>query len=121
MTSAADLAALTPESRDRYVDFLRACSILTVVCGHWLIAIFGWRDGRITVDNAVGLQSGLWVATWVLQVMPLFFFVGGFANAAGWDSAQRRGLSYRGFLSRSAWNGCSGRRRSSWACGWSSR
>ncbi len=100
MTTAADLAALTPASRDRYVDFLRACSILTVVCGHWLIAIFVWQDGRITVDNAVGLQSGLWLATWVLQVMPLFFFVGGFANAAGWGSAQRRGLSYRDFLKK---------------------
>ena len=100
MTSAADLAALTPASRDRYVDFLRAFSILTVVCGHWLIAIFVWQGGRITVDNAVGLQSGLWLATWVLQVMPIFFFVGGFANAAGWGSAERQGISYRGFLRR---------------------
>ena len=97
---AAALAAATPTSRDRYVDFLRAFSILTVVCGHWLIAIFVWEGGRITVDNAVGLQSGLWAATWVLQVMPLFFFVGGFANAVGWEAARRRGASYRVFLAR---------------------
>ena len=28
----------TPESRNRYVDFLRALSILAVVLGHWLIS-----------------------------------------------------------------------------------
>jgi len=100
MTSVSDLAAATPESRDRYVDFLRAFSILTVVCGHWLIAIFVWENQRISVDSAVGLQRGLWMATWVLQVMPIFFFVGGFANAVAWDSAQRRGLSYPAFLKR---------------------
>lgn len=100
MTSVSNLAAATPESRDRYVDFLRAFSILTVVCGHWLIAIFVWEDQRISVDSAVGLQRGLWMATWVLQVMPVFFFVGGFANAVAWDSARRRGLSYLGFLRR---------------------
>ena len=83
MTSVSDLAAATAEGRDRYVDFLRAFSILTVVCGHWLIAIFVWENQRISVDSAVGLQRGLWMATWVLQVMPIFFFVGGFANAVG--------------------------------------
>ncbi|MBI5157854.1 MAG: acyltransferase [Acidimicrobiia bacterium] len=98
MSTPSALAAATPESRDRYVDFLRAFSILTVVCGHWLIAIIIWEDQRISVDNAVGLQRGLWLVTWVLQVMPIFFFVGGFANAAGWDSARRRGMSYGAFL-----------------------
>jgi fucose 4-O-acetylase-like acetyltransferase len=98
MPSLSDLAAATPDTRDRYVDFLRAFSIVTVVCGHWLIAIIIWEHQRISVDNAVGLQSGLWIATWVLQVMPIFFFVGGFANAVGWDSARRRGHSYARFL-----------------------
>ena len=34
-----ELAAATPASRDRYVDFLRAASIAGVVFGHWFIAI----------------------------------------------------------------------------------
>jgi len=37
-TQAAALAAKTPESRNRYVDFLRAMSICAVVFGHWLMA-----------------------------------------------------------------------------------
>jgi hypothetical protein len=98
MSTASELAAATPDSRDRYVDLLRGFSIGTVVVGHWFIALIVWEAGRISVDNAVGHQRGLWLVTWALQVMPLFFFVGGFSNFVGWASAQRRGLGYRSFL-----------------------
>ena len=92
--SAADVERLTPASRDRYVDFLRAFSIVVVVVGHWTIALIFWEDGSIFVHNVVGHQSGLWLATWVLQVMPLFFFVGGFSNSLGWGSVSGLGGSY---------------------------
>ena len=92
------LAAATPESRDRYADFLRAFSIVVVVFGHWLIAYVTWVDGKIDGANALEIIDGIWVLTWVLQVMPLFFFVGGFSNVRSWDSAQRRGDGYAAFL-----------------------
>lgn len=76
----AAIVAATPLSRDRYVDFLRAASIVAVVLGHWMQAIITWAEGRIVIYGAVGVTSGLWLATWVLQVMPIFFFVGGFSN-----------------------------------------
>ena len=98
--SAEALAKATPATRDRYVDFLRAFSIVVVVIGHWAIALIHWEDGRIFVHNAVGHQSGLWLATWVLQVMPLFFFVGGFSNSRGWTSVQRAGDGYGVFMRR---------------------
>jgi fucose 4-O-acetylase-like acetyltransferase len=82
--SVSDLAAATPATRDRYVDFLRAFSILVVVLGHFFIAVAFHTRGRVFVENAVGRTSGLWLLTWVLQVMPLFFFVGGFANLVSW-------------------------------------
>ncbi len=94
------LARATPATRDRYVDFLRAFSIVVVVMGHWSIALIHWEGGLIFVQNAVGHQSGLWLATWVLQVMPLFFFVGGFSNSRSWQSVQRAGDSYRVFMRR---------------------
>jgi hypothetical protein len=34
----AELADRTPPSRNRYVDFLRAMSMLVVIVGHWLAA-----------------------------------------------------------------------------------
>jgi fucose 4-O-acetylase-like acetyltransferase len=94
-----DAAARTPATRDRYVDFLRAFSICVVVLGHWLIAIVYIRDGRIQGVNALHVIPGLWIATWILQVMPLFFFVGGFSNLVTLDSIARKGGSYSDFIS----------------------
>ena len=36
---ADQLAAATPPSRDRFVDLVRAVSIVAVVLGHWLMAV----------------------------------------------------------------------------------
>ncbi len=85
--------AATSPSRDRYVDFLRALSITVVVGGHWISALVGWRDGVLDARNAVGVIPGTSYVTWVLQVMPLFFFVGGFSNYKSFEGTQRRGES----------------------------
>lgn len=95
---AAAIAAATPATRDRYVDLLRALSILVVVVGHWLMAAVYWKDGRLGGTNVLAIAGGVWVLTWVLQVMPLFFFVGGFSNATGWASVRRRGEGYADYL-----------------------
>lgn len=94
----SELARRTPPERDRYVDFLRAFSIATVVFGHFFIALIHRRGGAIGVHNVVGVASGLWLATWILQVMPLFFFVGGFSNLKTYDSLRERGRGYREFM-----------------------
>jgi len=75
-----DLVAATPPDRDRVVDLLRAASILAVVAGHWLIATVVREDGRLRGTNALAAMPWLQVLTWVFQVMPVFFVVGGFAN-----------------------------------------
>jgi len=55
MTGRLDeLAAATPATRDRYVDFLRALSILVVVVGHRLIGVIYWEDGVIGSTSAIG-------------------------------------------------------------------
>lgn len=99
---ATELAAKTPTTRDRYVDFLRAFSISVVVIGHWLTAVIVRTDGGIRVFNAIGIIPGLWITTWVFQVMPLFFFVGGFSNLVTLDSIRRRGDSIMTFLRKRA-------------------
>ena len=94
-TRTADrVAAATPAERDRFADLLRVASILVVVAGHWLMAVVGWRGGRVEGGNAIALVPGLWLATWLLQVMPLFFFVGGLANLV----SARRGGGWAGFV-----------------------
>ncbi len=93
------MAAATPDSRDRYVDFLRAISIMVVVLGHWLIAAIYFRQGKVSGVNALHVVPGLWVATWILQVMPVFFFVGGFSNFVTMQAVRRRGGGYGEFIS----------------------
>jgi fucose 4-O-acetylase-like acetyltransferase len=91
---SADLDALvraTPSTRDRAMDFLRAASILAVVFGHWFISINHWEGGVIRSTSAIGVTSGLWLFTWAFQVMPVFFFVGGFSNLVALDAALRKG------------------------------
>jgi len=85
--------------RDRYIDFLRAASLLVVVGWHWVFNIVTWHPDPSTT-NPIGSTPGLWAMTWVLQVMPLFFFVGGFAHLTTWESVERAGGGYRQFLSR---------------------
>ena len=97
-TSIKELAAATPASRDRYVDFLRALSIGVVVFGHWLMAIVFFDNGRISGENALEVIPGIWVLTWVLQVMPVFFFVGGFSNSVSLRAAYSKGSSPREFI-----------------------
>ena len=92
------MAEATPPDRDRYVDFLRGFSIVVVVLGHWLIAVVTWSGDEVTGTNALEQIRGLWIATWVLQVMPLFFFVGGFANLRSWRASVHKGGGYAAFL-----------------------
>lgn len=91
--SVGDLAAATPGTRDRYVDFLRALSIAVVVFGHWLMAIVFYDGGEISGENALIVIPGIWILTWILQVMPVFFFVGGFSNLVSLKAAYKRGES----------------------------
>ena len=96
--SLGELADRTPSTRDRYVDFLRAVSILSVVIGHWTIGLIAWDHGSIRSTSAIGVTSWLWLATWFLQVMPIFFFVGGFANLVAFDAYRERGQSTGAFI-----------------------
>ncbi|HEY9375123.1 acyltransferase [Streptomyces sp.] len=89
--SARELAAATPATRDRYVDLLRVASLGVVVLGHWLMAAVT-ADGR--VGNLLAVVPELQIATWALQVMPVFFFVGGFSHAL----ARRSRPQYAAFL-----------------------
>jgi len=97
---ASELAAQTPETRNRYVDFLRALSILVVITGHWLISTVYYLDGELAFAHLFSIQPPTRWLTWIFQVMPVFFIVGGYANAVSIESAQRKGLGYAGWLSR---------------------
>jgi peptidoglycan/LPS O-acetylase OafA/YrhL len=90
-------APATPAGRDRFVDLLRVVSIGAVVLGHWLIAGVVRGDGQLYGDNVLAASGNLAPGTWVFQVMPVFFMVGGFANAR---ALRAPGASVSSFLGR---------------------
>ncbi len=75
--TAVSLADQTPPERNRYVDFLRAVSITFVIIGHWLISTAYYVNGNLTPGHMLGIQPWTQWLTWLFQVMPVFFFVGG--------------------------------------------
>ncbi|MEV7640144.1 acyltransferase [Streptomyces rubiginosohelvolus] len=85
-SSVRELAGATPATRDRYVDLLRVASLGAVVLGHWLMAAVT-PDG---VGNLLAVVPALQPLTWLLQVMPVFFFVGGFSHALSYRSLLRK-------------------------------
>lgn len=93
--SAAELAAATPVTRDRYVDLLRVFSIGVVVLGHWLMLTLVVDDGELRTGNVLATLPAAQALTWLFQVMPLFFLVGGAAHAAALTSRRR---SYASFV-----------------------
>lgn len=84
--------------RDAFVDFVRSFSLVVVVIWHWAFTILVWNEDGPHATNPIGFTSGMWLLTWVLQVMPLFFFVGGWANLQAWGRAKSRGLAARQFV-----------------------
>jgi hypothetical protein len=86
-TGAAAVAAQTPESRNRYVDFLRAVSIFAVVLGHWLMAAPYVDAEGIHISSMLEHQQWTRWMTWAFQVMPVFFLVGGYSNGISCNCA----------------------------------
>ena len=80
--------------RNRYADLLRVCAIAGVVYGHWLLTDITWSAGRLSGRDALQYVSwGRWL-TLLFQVMPVFFLVGGYANAVSWTAHHARGQSW---------------------------
>ena len=99
-TSAAHQAAQTPPQRNRYVDLLRAASICLVILGHWLVVVIHAEGHNLSIQDIRAVASWVRWLTWLFQVMPVFFLVGGYVNALGWQSAQRRQEDYAAWLAR---------------------
>jgi hypothetical protein len=91
------LVADTPAYRDRYVDLLRVVAIGVVIAWHWSLSVLHWSGDRWVMPNPIHQVPGSWLATWLLQVVPVFFMVGGYANSAAWWAAQRDGTGLAGY------------------------
>lgn len=76
--------------RDPFLDVLRVLGMAAVVFQHWTIPVLSFDGSRLTTGNALS-TPGVWVVTWLSQVMPLVFFAGGAANAISFGRAGHDG------------------------------
>lgn len=84
-SKARELAEMTPPERNRWVDFLRAVSIMAVVVGHWMMAgLYVGANGQLQRGDLLTVAPWAHWLTWGFQVMPVFFLVGGYANQVSW-------------------------------------
>ena len=61
-------------------------SLLVVVVWHWVFTVVIWEPDGPHASNPIGVTRGLWMLTWLLQVLPVFFFAGGYVHARSWAS-----------------------------------
>jgi fucose 4-O-acetylase-like acetyltransferase len=86
------------EERNRYADLLRVGAIGLVVAGHWLVTAITYESGQLSgIDALAAISWGRWL-TWLFQVMPVFFVVGGYANATSWTAHRAGGGTWATWL-----------------------
>src|SRR5699024_14234 len=91
-------AAPARSHRDPGIDLVRALCVAAVMLVHGLqVAVTLGADGPV-LEYATRGAAWYPALTWVLQVMPLFFVVSGFAGAIGLRRLHARGGSAADFL-----------------------
>jgi hypothetical protein len=84
-----------PAEHDRYATFLRLASLALVVLGQSVLTVLHWAGVSV---------NWLWLLTWALQAIPLFFFAGGHANLLSWQAVKADHGGYGRYLtSRVTW------------------
>lgn len=91
-SAASSAASIDLSKRDLTLDLARVFCVLLVVVIHLLMVGTGTNaDGGIEVSRPLEEQRWFAPMTWIGQIMPLFFVVGGFASLTAWRSLGRRG------------------------------
>jgi len=90
----------TLPGRLAYVDWLRATSLIIVVIWHWAFTLLVWLPDGPRATSPLKFFDGLWLLTWLFQVMPLFFYIGGFVHLVSWQRAQAKGTGLGPFIWR---------------------
>ncbi|MEU7139332.1 acyltransferase family protein [Nocardia sp. NPDC046473] len=79
------------------IDLGRVFAIGVVVVIHWISVRVTVTDGVLRGEPALHGRP-IWALSWLIQVMPLFFLAGGFANTLIVDRWRASGLGYGEYL-----------------------
>ena len=90
--ASATISAPARSRRDPSIDLARAWCLVVVVALHALMVGVSLVDGAPVLENALEAWSGFAAFTWVAQIMPLFFVLGGFSSATQWGRLRAEGV-----------------------------
>lgn len=94
MTSPAGVdAPRESPSRDAAVDLVKAFCLMVVVVLHVLMAGVVVGPNGLTLTNALAGNPVFAWSTWGVQVMPLFFLLGGFSSITQWRRMRDAGAT----------------------------
>jgi len=86
-------------ARDPVIDLVRVLCVIIVVVGHLLMIGAAIVPGRgLVVDRPLLETAWISPVSWVAQVMPLFFVVGGFAGIRAWRRLEASGGTAADFI-----------------------
>ncbi|MDA8371218.1 MAG: acyltransferase [Nocardiopsaceae bacterium] len=85
--------------RDLFLDALRLLVIVWVVVQHWALPTLSFSSGTLAMGSVLDTPGGF-ALTWIAQVMPLIFFVGGAANLLSLRAAAAKGTAVSAWLAR---------------------
>jgi len=80
-------------ARDRAVDLTRAACLVVVVGLHVMMAGITVESGGLAITNSLDGHPIFAWSTWLVQVMPLFFVMGGFSSLLAWRRQRGRGVT----------------------------
>lgn len=90
--------ASAPGGRDTGIDFLRALCVTGVVLLHAIMVGVTVTDAGPVFENASDGTGWIIPVSWALQVMPLFFVIGGFAGFLAHRRGRERGQTDAAFV-----------------------
>lgn len=96
--AASAAPARTPRHRDSAIDLVRAVCVAGVVLLHAIMVGVTVVDGFPVFENASEGADWITPLSWVLQVMPMFFVIGGFSGYLAHRRMRERGGSAAGFV-----------------------
>lgn len=104
-TSAAPSATASASSpartaRDTSIDLARAWCLVIVVGLHAFMVGVSVSSGAAQLENAMDGWSGFAALSWLVQVMPLFFVLGGFSSLTQWSRLRTTGVTAHSYVAR---------------------
>ncbi|MFF2388143.1 acyltransferase [Agromyces sp. NPDC058104] len=89
----ASVRTRTGVRRDESIDAIRVVLLTAVFVLHAImVGVSVGPDGPV-LENALEEQAWFGPVSWVVQIMPLFFIVGGFSSITHWRSMRARGAT----------------------------